>query len=240
MKKIILYSIVVVIGVVALGQVALATTVSVHPATDNKVVGTDFNVTVNLKPEGEKICVIKGSINFNNLNCKNIVVNSDLMSQTAPSCLNPKFVLGIPGCTLNDKNLLTVSVAGISGGQAKLSLINVETIGAGMTVVSSVIDGLYNITAVVEQPVESPTTTTEPVSQIAPDYVRETEETDSITEADDLIEDKIILEGDGLLVDIDGKTDLALVPSGYQLLVSIILLILFGYLIYYYINKKRK
>ena len=166
MKKIILVSVLVLLGVCALGQAAYAatSTVSVVPSAATKNVGTTFNVSVSLVPQGEKVCVVTGTLVFNNLTCKSIAVASGLMPQTAPTCSNPKFVLGIPSCTIANQNLLTVSVAGNNAGQAKVSLSGINVIGAGTAVSSAANDGVYTIIAVPKptpKPTPTPTTTSD-------------------------------------------------------------------------------
>jgi len=150
MKKIILLSALVMVSIVALSQVAYAatSTLSVVPATASKNVGAAFNATVSLVPQGEKVCVVTGTLTFNNLTCKSITVAPGLMAQIIPTCSNHKFVLGIPGCTTAAQNILTVSVKGNNVGQAKLSFIGANVIGAGTAVVFTANGGTYNITAV--------------------------------------------------------------------------------------------
>lgn len=236
MKKAIIYFSAVVISIIICNQTAFASTVLVSPASGNNVAGTEFSTTINLNSEGEKVCVVKGVLDFNNLTCKSITINSELMPQTIPSCSNPEFVLGIPGCTESDKNLLTVSTFGVSAGQAKLSLENIEIIGAGTMITSIVNNGLYNIVTVVDLPA---------AEQPDPQSVTSLEEIEGVSEeadptTDDVDDVKVISEDENSLVDVAGRADLSLVPSGYQLIAYIILIILLGYLIYRYIIQKRK
>ena len=170
MKKIILLSVLVVVSMVALSQTAYAaaSTLSVVPPTASKNVGTAFNAAVNLAPQGDKVCVVTGTLTFNNLTCRSISVDSGLMAQSAPTCSNPKFVLGIPNCTTSAKNLLTVSVKGNAPGQAVLYFSGVKVIGAGTDVAFQSIGGLYNITAL-PTPTPAPAPTPEPAPAPAPE-----------------------------------------------------------------------
>jgi len=163
-KKIILLSVLVVLGVVALGQVAYAatSTVSVLPATANKNVGTTFNATVNLVPQGNKVCVVKGTLSFVNLTCRSISVDPVFeYAIKTPTCASPSFTLGIPGCTTTTQNVLTVSVKGNNIGQAILPFTGIKLIGGpdgGTDVTFLANGGLYNITAV---PKPTPTLTSD-------------------------------------------------------------------------------
>ncbi len=157
-KKIILLSVLAIVSIVALSQTVYAatSTLSVVPGTSTKNVGTAFNASINLNPQGEKVCVVTGTLTFNNLTCRSITVGSGLMAQTSPTCANPKFVLGIPSCASAAQNILTVSVKGNAVGQAGLSFTGVKVIGAGTDVAFTFNGGAYNIIAVPK----SATTTT--------------------------------------------------------------------------------
>jgi hypothetical protein len=161
--KIILLSAFVILGALTFGHAVYAAnaTLSVLPATASKNVGTAFNVSVNLDPQGNKVCVVKGILNFDDLTCKGITVASGLMAQTTPTCSSPSFTLGIPKCTTSAQNILSVLTKGNSIGQAKVLLANVKVIGVGVIVASATNDGAYNITAV---PV--PTTAPSPTPQV--------------------------------------------------------------------------
>jgi hypothetical protein len=164
MKKIILLSVLVVLGVVALGQVAYAatSTVSVVPSTATKNVGAAFNTTISLVPQGNKVCVVTGTLTFTNLTCKSITVGSGIMAQVSPTCSNPKFILGIPNCTTAAQNIMTVSVKGNNVGQAILYFSGLNVIGAGTAVAFTGNGGLYNITAVPKPtPTPNPTLTSD-------------------------------------------------------------------------------
>ena len=165
-KKIILLSTIVILGSLFLGQVALAASpaLSVLPATASKNVGTAFNVSVQLDTQGNKVCVVKGTLNFNNLTCRSVTVTSGLIAQTTPTCSSPSFVIGIPKCTTVNQNILTVSVKGNSVGQAATSIVSGKVIGVGAEIAFSTNAGAYSITAVPSQVVE-PETTTPPATE---------------------------------------------------------------------------
>ncbi len=149
MKKIIL-SLLIVVGIFGAGQMVFAdsATLSVLPASSDSVVGSTINVSVKLDPAGNKVCVVKGVLNFNNLSCQSISVADGIMAQVNPTCAKPNFTLGIPNCATIAKNLLSVLVKGTAVGQAGLSFSGVKIIGAGADVPFSPQNGVYNITAV--------------------------------------------------------------------------------------------
>jgi hypothetical protein len=150
MKKIILISTFAILGFLVLGQTVYAATsiLSVYPASASKNVSATFDVAVQINPKGDKVCVMKGMLVFNNLTCKSITLASGIMAQTAPTCANPSFILGIPKCATAPQNLLTVSIKGNSAGQAKLSFTEAKIIGAGTALDFITNNGTYNITAV--------------------------------------------------------------------------------------------
>lgn len=160
MKKIILLSLLAIIGTLGIAQLVYAdtATLSVYPSSLDSAVGTPFNVSVQLNPASSKVCVIKGTLNFNNLSCQNITVASGFMTQVAPTCASPSFTLGIPQCTTTAQNIFSVSAKGIQAGQASLSVTGAKVIGAGSDVAFSLQNGAYNITAVqISAPAPTPT-----------------------------------------------------------------------------------
>ncbi len=173
MKKITLLALLTIVGILGVGQMVFAasSTLSALPASLNSIVGTPFNVSVQLNPAGNKICVVKGTISLNNLTCQNITVASGIWSPVSPTCTNPKFILGIPKCTTAVQNILSVSVKGAQVGQGKLSFTEVKGIGTGAAVTLASQDGAYNITPVqATTPITTPTAnttqkTTQPTQQ---------------------------------------------------------------------------
>lgn len=118
------------------------------PATGSRNIGTAFNVSVNVAPDGANVCVVKGTINFSNLSCQAISVAAGLSAQTSPTCANPNFTLGIPKCATDSKALFTITAKGQGAGVATVSLSGVKIIGAGNILSDLSTGGTYNIVAV--------------------------------------------------------------------------------------------
>jgi hypothetical protein len=227
-KKIILLIALTLVGILGTSQMALAATptLSATPSSLNKNVGETFYIAVNLIPQGENVCVVKGTINFNNLTCKGITLNSGLMVQTTPTCANPKFVVGIPGCTNAAKNILTVSVAGTNYGQAKLSFTDVKVIGEGKDNASDLKEGTYNIASV--QASQTVTPENQDDAQIAGD-----EQTSNI--------DQQVNGAEVIPTDVGAASLSSILDYKYFWPLLIIFIILcIGYGIYYFINKKKE
>ena len=150
MKKIILLSVLVAVSVAAFGQTVFAanSTLSILPSTASKNVGVAFNIAVRVDPQGGKVCVVKGTLSFNNLTCQSITVASGLMAQTTPTCSNPSFTLGIKKCASAVQNIFIVSVKGNSVGQAKATLSITKVLGVGAVIASAQNSGVFNITKV--------------------------------------------------------------------------------------------
>ena len=166
MKKITLLSIFVLVGIFGISQIVFAESavLSVSPASLEKTAGTSFNVSVGLNPSNNKTCVVKGTLNFDNLSCQSITVANGLMAQTTPTCANPSFTIGIPKCTTAVQNILSISTKGSSAGQAGLALSGVNIIGAGFAVPFNTQNGVYTITApLIQTPKKPRTTISEPV-----------------------------------------------------------------------------
>ena len=161
MKRIIISSLLVLVGVLALGQAAFAgsAVLSVSPAIATSTVGTAFNNSVQIDPVGNKVCVVKGTINLVNLTCQNITLANGVMAQTAPTCSAPSFTLGIPKCATTSQNLFSVSANGTQAGQASLSFTGVKVIGAGTDVAFSSASGTYNIVPIAQIETSQPNPT---------------------------------------------------------------------------------
>lgn len=142
----------VIAGIMAFGQAAFATSavLSTSPVSATNTVGVPFNVTVQVDPANNKVCVVKGTINVSNLNCQNIILASGVMAQTAPTCAAPNFTIGIPKCATTPANLFTVSVTGAQVGTSTLTLTNVKVIGAGSDVPNIIQNGAYNIISTIQ------------------------------------------------------------------------------------------
>jgi len=229
MKKIILLSLIAV-GIIFAGQVVLADSavLSVSPATATKNVGATFSTSVQLDPAGNKVCVVSGTLNFSNLTCQNITVVSGLMAQTAPTCDNPSFTLGIPKCATVAQNLFSVSVAGADVGQAGLSLTGVKVIGAGTIVASNLQGGAYNITAIVIKPkvttpVSTTTTVTQPATQQVTTPTQQTTPTTTIPAN----------AGTGALANTGAS-------QWFNWILIIVVILIVIYAIYYFTTKRKK
>jgi hypothetical protein len=70
-----------------------------------------------------------------------------LMAQKVPTCSDPNFTLGIPTCTLVNKNLFTVQSNTKNSGTANISLINLNIIGEGVSVGSKSNNVNYTVNA---------------------------------------------------------------------------------------------
>ncbi len=168
-KKIILLTLLTIVGIMGISQVALADnpTLSILPATINSTVGTPFNASVQLNPAGNQVCVVKGTINLDGLACQSVTVASGLMTAVSPTCANPSFSIGIPKCTTVAQNILSISVLGTKDGQASLSITGAKVAGVGTYLTFNSQSGTYNITpAKATTPkTTSKTTTTQTVTQ---------------------------------------------------------------------------
>jgi hypothetical protein len=133
---------------------------SLYVSPETSTVNTNSNITsyVSVIPNGEKVCVVKGSLSFNNLDCKSIVMAEGLMAQKVPTCSDPNFTLGIPTCTLVNKNLFTVQSNTKNSGTANISLMNLNIIGEGVSVGSK----SNNVNYTVNAPQEPKVVTQEP------------------------------------------------------------------------------
>ena len=149
-KKIIVIATLAILGAFFLSQSvhAINALLSIFPATASKNVDVTFNIAVQVNPQGNNVCVVKGILSFHNLTCRSITVASGLMAQTTPTCASPSFVLGIPKCTTVAKNILTLAVKGNAVGQAKASLTGFNVIGVGVLVPSGSSGGAYTITSI--------------------------------------------------------------------------------------------
>ena len=149
MKKTLL-TLLIVVGIFGANQIIYAdtSTLFISPASLNIAVGKTFNVSVQLNPANNKVCVVKGTLSFDNLSCQSIIVSSGLMAQVAPSCADPSFIIGIPKCATTNQSILSASVKGIKAGQESLSFTGVKIVGAGMDIPFNVQSSVYNIAAV--------------------------------------------------------------------------------------------
>ena len=231
-NKIILTATFIVLGVLFMGQAVRAADVNlfVSPATASKNVGSTFNVSVQIDPQGNKVCVVKGILSFDGLTCRSITVASGLMVQTTPTCTSPNFTLGIPKCATVAQNILTVSVKGNAVGQAKASITGVKVIGVGVIVASAVSNGAYDI---VTAPVQAPTPAATPTETPQPAQPEPQQQATAPVQQQAAPENNI---PSGV-----GAASLASVASAYFWPLLILLIILcVGACIYYLLKKKKK
>ncbi|MFH1129229.1 MAG: hypothetical protein V1686_00620 [Patescibacteria group bacterium] len=157
--KIILSAIVFLSVIGFVGTVnAVGSSLYVSPASLTKTAGNVFSVSVGFNASGNKVCAVEGTLVFNNLTCQSITVAGDVMAQSSPTCSNPHFLIGIPGCTTSDKALLTLSVKAENAGTASINATGVDIIGEGASVGSTSISGNYTIDTV-PKPKPTPTQT---------------------------------------------------------------------------------
>ena len=226
MKKIILLSL-IVIGVLALGQVALADSavLSVSPASASSTVGAPINISVQINPAANKVCVVKGTLNLSNLTCQSISLSVDPTKTfvvTNPTCANPSFNLGIYNCATTTQNILSLSVRGVQVGQASLSFTGIKVIGEGTDVAFTSQGGLYNITAAalpVPKPVQKPKQEVTAPAQQATSTTTVSNQTVSLGAA--------VLASMGNL-------------NWYNWFLIIMHFLIFIYFIYFFIKKRKK
>jgi hypothetical protein len=118
---------------------------SISPANLTKSVGNTFNATVSINPQNNRVCAVEGILSFNNLTCQSITLANGVIAQTNPTCSNPYYLIGIPGCTSANKTLLTATVKAKTAGIASLNNTNVDLIGEGLSLGSASIDSNYTI-----------------------------------------------------------------------------------------------
>ncbi|MGA2417878.1 MAG: hypothetical protein ABSF55_01395 [Candidatus Staskawiczbacteria bacterium] len=236
MKKIILLALLIITGILGANQMVYADTsiLSASPALADSTVGAPFNVSVQINPANNKVCVVQGTLVLSNLACQSITIASGVMPQTAPTCASPSFMLGIPGCSTAAQNLFSVSVSGTQAGQANLSFTGVDVIGAGADVPSSAQGGAYSITPV---PAPAPTPTPTPVKVVLPapattqQTTTTTQQTTTTTPAPTQASN---LAANG------GPASFASAASPYFWpLLIILVIIVVGYGIYYFVKKKK-
>jgi hypothetical protein len=226
-------------AIVCLSVVGLAGTVNaagaslyVSPASITKTAGNTFSASVGFTVANNKVCAVEGTLVFNNLTCQSITVATGLMAQTAPTCSDPRFVIGIPNCATSDKTLLTASVKAGSAGTASISVTGVDIIGEGVSVGSVSTKGNYTINAV-PTPTPTPTPTPNPTQRVVEPTEQTTEEV--VTPAEQTAQEN------NLTADI-GTASLASAGMkwyNYFAIAIVILVVLYG--IYYFaIKRKRK
>ena len=227
MKKIILLSLLTIVGVLGLAQLAYAdnSVLSAVPASLNSAVGAPFNVSVQLNPVGNKICVVKGTISFINLSCQNITLANGVMAQSSPTCANPSFLVGIPKCTTSMQNIFSVSVKGTQVGQASLSFPEIKVVGVGVDVPSIWQGGSYNITAA--QPITSATNSGNNIAQQSNQEALPTaQQTNS--------------GNNNALANIGAASLLTAGSRWFKYLAILFVVLIVGYIIYWFFIAKKK
>ena len=129
---------------------AANSSIYVSPASQNKEVGDIFDISVRVSPAGEKVCAVEGKLLLDKLDIQDIKVPIDegIFSQTPPSFSNGfYFLLGIEGCTTQDKTLFTARVKAKSAGNAEASFQNVDIMGEGVSISSDFSSGIYTLTS---------------------------------------------------------------------------------------------
>lgn len=150
MKKITKYVFPVLILAVFIAfasSVSAATVPSVYvsPTGLTKNVNESFAVNVMVSASTSTVYAVEGTISFDNLTCESIKVAETLIAQSAPSCGNPHFLIGIPKGTTTAASLVEVTIKGKAIGNAIVSVTNVDVIGEGKSLSNSSTSGNYII-----------------------------------------------------------------------------------------------
>ena len=132
---------------------ALDSSIYVSPAQLNKEIGDTFDISVKVSPKGQKVCLVEGKMNLTKLSCQKVVTGSGISVQSSPSCDDLSFLIGIQGCTIQDKTLFTVTVKANSSGTATASFSGVDIIGEGVSISSAFSNGIYTLTVHEEETV---------------------------------------------------------------------------------------
>jgi hypothetical protein len=234
MKKIILLFIIALSGILLFASPVFAANseLLVVPAVDTKNITESFNVLVNINPQQNKICVVRGTINFDKLSCQTITTASGIFSAVNPTCENPNFILGIPGCTTELKNILTISVKGSQIGTANVFFTNVNFWGAGTVVPFLANSGTYNI---FENIIPVKTTEEILIPEEEPVVVAESE---NVVEENPVVNQEVSENNNNQNPWAAGLLSVA-EKYIWQILI-VFLVAIAGYAIYYFVSKKRK
>jgi len=120
----------------------------IYPAQGNKGVGEVFDINIRVSPDGQKACVVEGKLILNKLSCQKVTMGSGISVQDSPSCDDLGFLIGIQGCTTNNKTLFTVRVKTKSAGVATANFTGVDIIGEGVSISSDSIGCDYTVSSV--------------------------------------------------------------------------------------------
>ena len=100
-----------------------------------------------VSPKGQKVCLVEGKMSLTKLSCQKVTTGSGISVQLSPSCDDLSFLIGIQGCSTQDKTLFTVTVKANSSGIATASFSGVDIIGEGVSISSAFSNGIYTLTA---------------------------------------------------------------------------------------------
>jgi len=143
--------------------------VYVSPASLSKNVGEMFNIVVGVNPAGEKVCAVEGTLNLDKLSCQSITLGEGMMAQSSPACGSLYFLLGIPGCSTENKELFTIKVKAKNAGTATAGFTGIDIIGEGASVSSASIGGSYTLTSVSVPTPPSEETPPPPEEEVIPE-----------------------------------------------------------------------
>lgn len=235
-KKIVLFSTLAILAVLFTANPVFAVNseLLVVPEIAVKNISEVFDISVNINPQQNKICVIKGTINFDKLSCQSIATASEVFSAVTPTCENSNFILGIPGCTTETKNIFNISVKGNQTGTANVFFTNVNFLGAGAVVSFIANSGTYNITENVVS-IETIETTEENIIEEEPIVVAENE---NVVEESPVVNEEVFENNNSQNSWIAGSLFIAQ-KYIWQILIVFILAIL-AYAIYYFVTKNKK
>ena len=232
-KKILVLAISVLLVTTANFAIAVNPSVFVSPSGLEKEKGQSFNLAISVSGAGQKVCVIEGKINLNNLSCQNIVLSDGLSPQTSPTCANPSFLLGIQGCNSGVKNLFTLTVKSTNSGSASVTFLNVDIIGEGVSISNASVGGNYDITVpVVVQPKETPEETPKEVATPQQEESTPTPVVVTIPEAN--------VAQASLLTAIANILSFRTGKSWLSIIVTILIILALVILIFYLIRKRSR
>jgi hypothetical protein len=214
----------------------------VSPTSLSKKVGDVFDISVEINPAGEKVCMVEGKLVLDKLSCQSVSPNSDLMASpdNKLACSNLYFSLGIPTCTTENKILFTVTVKAKDAGTAIANFSGVDIIGEGVSVPSTFSGGTYTLTVSEEEVVPEREEEVTPEEEITP----EGEEEEIVEEEEEEIvigpEEEEIVKETSFLAAVGSIVTLGTDNVWIAIIVAIIVLAIIVYLAFYFTRKFRK
>jgi len=155
MKKYLFLSIISISLLCALNVYANNALIYTSPSIITQDMGKSTRISVIAKSQGgEKICVVKGSIDLQGLTCQSVTIGSGVSYLVKPTCDNLNFVLGIQKCTTSSKGIfyIMVEMSGAEDGTATFSGLDVVSVGqsinfssAGSTFISKALKSLEDL-----------------------------------------------------------------------------------------------